>query len=117
MMDKPVDQAWLDALLSLLCQQRTLAAGQLNTTTFRVLAELGRVRNARILKAMEAHLVEGWTREASCAMYGVNNSYFSRRLADFNRVWQLTELLRMKQENGTQGDGVLQGENHDTSEM
>lgn len=116
MTDKLVDPAWLDALLSLFCQQRALTAGQLNATTFRVLAELGRMRNERILKAMEAHLVQGWTREEACAMYGVNNSYFSRRLADVNRVWQLTEILRVNRENSSQ-DGPLQGEKNDTSEM
>lgn len=45
MTDKLVDPAWLDALLSLFCQQRALTAGQLNATTFRVLAELGRMRH------------------------------------------------------------------------
>lgn len=115
-MDKQVDQAWLDALLALFCQQRALSPGEVSPTTFRVLAELGRVRNGRILNAMEAHLVQGWTREEAGAMYGVSPGYLSRRLADLNRVWQLTEILRMNRENAVQG-GETQGENHDTSEM
>lgn len=103
-MDKQVDQAWLEALLTLFCQQRALVPGEVSPTMFRVLVELARVRNGRILNAMEAHLVQGWTREKASAMYGVSSSYFSRRLADLNRVWQLTEILRMNRENAPQGD-------------
>ncbi|HCM1959214.1 TPA: hypothetical protein N3A34_003350 [Salmonella enterica subsp. houtenae serovar 43:z4,z23:-] len=109
MMDKYVDQAWLEALLALFCQQRALAPGEVSSTTFRVLAELGRVRNVRVLNAMEAHLVQGWTREEASTMYGVSPSYFSRRLADLNRVWQLTEILRMNRENAPRGDEPQRG--------
>lgn len=107
-MDKQVDQAWLEALLALFCRQRALVPGEMSPTTFRVLAELGRVRNGRILNAMEAHLVQGWTREKASAMYGVSPGYFSHRLADLNRVWQLTEILRMNRESAPQG-GESQG--------
>lgn len=116
-MDKQVDQAWLEALLALFCQQRALAPGEVTPTMFRVLTELGRVRNGRILNAMEAHLVQGWTREEASAMYGVSPGYLSRRLADLNRVWQLTEILRMNRENVVQGDEPQGGKNDDTSEM
>ncbi|HGJ4005744.1 PapB/FocB family fimbrial expression transcriptional regulator [Salmonella enterica] len=116
MIDKQVDQAWLEALLALFCQQRALVPGEVPSATFRVLVELGRVRNSRILNAMEAHLVQGWAREEASAMYGVSPGYLSRRLADLNRVWQLTEILRMNRENTTQG-GEPQGGNHDTTEM
>lgn len=115
-MDKPVDPAWLDALLSLFSQQRTLLPGQINATSFRVLAELGRVRNGRMLNALEAHLVQGWSREEACGMYGVNSGYMSRRLAELNRVWQLTEFLRVSRESAPlAGCDEIQGEKHETS--
>lgn len=116
MMDKQVDQTWLEALRVLFCQQSALVPGEMTPTTFRVLTELGRVRHGRILNAMEAHLVQGWTREKASAMYGVSPGYLSRRLADLNRVWQLTEILRINRENARQGEEI-QGRNHDTSEM
>ncbi|EAB9073277.1 hypothetical protein DUQ64_21290 [Salmonella enterica subsp. enterica] len=116
MMDKQVDPAWLDALLSLFSQQRTLTPGQLNATAFRVLAELGRVRNGRMLNALEAHLVQGWSREEDCAMYGVNSGYMSRRLTELNRVWQLTEFLRVSRESDPRaGCDDIQGEKHEPS--
>ncbi|EDV1506051.1 hypothetical protein ZQ34_003992 [Salmonella enterica subsp. salamae] len=115
-MDKQVDQAWLEALLALFCQWCALVPGDVNSTTFRILAELARVRNGRILNAMEVHLVQGWTRGKASAMYGVSPGYFSRRVADLNRVWQLTEILRMNRESTGPG-GESQGGNHDTSEM
>ncbi|EFM0752308.1 PapB/FocB family fimbrial expression transcriptional regulator [Citrobacter sedlakii] len=116
-MDKPVDKAWLDALLSLFCQQRMLMPGQLNGTAFRVLAELGRIRNDRILNAMEAHLVQGWAREDACSTYGVNPAYFSRRVTELNRVWQLTEILRVSREKTVMTAMDEQGDTHDAPEV
>ncbi|EBS3707162.1 hypothetical protein EHB58_24005 [Salmonella enterica subsp. enterica serovar Hull] len=116
MVDKQVDQTWLEALLSLFCQQRLLPPGKVTPTMFRVLAELGRMRNIRILNAMEAHLVKGWTREKVSSMYNVSSGYLSRQLADMNRVWQLTEILRMNMEHAPLAS-KNQGEKNDTSEI
>ncbi|EAU6886212.1 hypothetical protein F7396_20100 [Salmonella enterica] len=112
MVEKSVEQAWLSALLSLFCQQRGLVPGTVDVTTFRVLTELARVKNPRISNALEVYLVQGMPREQACAMYGVDNSYFSRRLSVLNRVWQLTELLKVNQENTVEAS-ELQGKGHD----
>ncbi|EGO0706236.1 hypothetical protein ITK37_004637 [Salmonella enterica] len=111
-MEKSEEQAWLRALLSLFCQQKTLVPGEVDITTFRVLAELARMRNPRIVNALEVYLVQGESREHACSMYGVDSSYFSRRLMALNRVWQLTELLKIDQ-NKIAGIGGTRDVKHD----
>ncbi|EPP0275053.1 PapB/FocB family fimbrial expression transcriptional regulator [Salmonella enterica subsp. enterica] len=113
MMEKSVEQAWLSALLALFCQQKALVPGQVDVTTFRVLAELARVKNLRILNALEVYLVQGVPRERACSLYDVDGSYFSRRLSALNRVFQLTEILKVSQEN-TALAGQIQEGTHDT---
>ncbi|EBV0313658.1 hypothetical protein EBK54_24640 [Salmonella enterica subsp. enterica] len=93
-MDDGRDLAWLSALLALSGPGAGLHAGEMNTISFYILAELSRVRNPRMLSALEMHLVQGSEREVACTRYGVNPGNFSRKLAGINRVWQLTEALR-----------------------
>lgn len=98
-----MDELYENTLMALFCHERGLIVGQVNRTVFCVLAELARIRNIRILRALEAHLVHGWPREKACSMYGVNVTYFSRRLSALNHVWQLTEILKVA--GGACGDG------------
>ncbi|EAX4124290.1 hypothetical protein LDR49_003829 [Salmonella enterica] len=100
--DDPANLAWLSALLSLSGPATGLQPGGLGVITFHILADLARIRNPRMLNALEAHLVQGWTRERACSMYGVNVSNFSRRVAGMNRTWQLTEALRTVNEKRVQ---------------
>lgn len=88
------DFAWLSALLALSGPGMGLQAGKVNAISFHILAELSRVRNPRMLSALEMHLVRGAEREVACTRYSVNSGNFSRKLAGINRVWQLTEALR-----------------------
>ncbi|EJX4187425.1 hypothetical protein ACGGXQ_003222 [Salmonella enterica] len=53
------DLAWLSALLALSGPGMGLSAGEVNTISFHILAELSRVRNPRMLSAPEMHLVLG----------------------------------------------------------
>ncbi|EDX5597966.1 helix-turn-helix transcriptional regulator [Salmonella enterica subsp. enterica serovar Saintpaul] len=55
--------AWLSALLSLSGPSAGLQAGSLGVITFHILADLARIRNPRMLNALEMHLVQGWTRD------------------------------------------------------
>lgn len=49
-------------------------------------------------------------------MYGVNSGYMSRRLAELNRIWQLTEFLRVSRESAPlAGCDEIQGEKHEPS--
>ncbi|EAO1992406.1 hypothetical protein E0G79_21780 [Salmonella enterica] len=111
--EKTENDAWLNAVTSLLCQRGGLVPGLVGVTTFRVLADLARVKTPRILNALEVHLVQGLSREQACSMYGVDGGYFSRRLKALNRVWQLTEILRMEQKM-IAGVGETQGKMHDS---
>ncbi|EMK1730660.1 hypothetical protein V8N76_003943 [Salmonella enterica] len=110
---KSVNEAWLSAVMSLFCQHKGLVPGEVSVTTFRVLAELARMKNPRILNALEVYLVQGLSREHVCSMYGVDGSYFSRRLMALNRVWQLTEILRMDQNMAVSTD-EKQEKKHDS---
>ncbi|EAR6709747.1 hypothetical protein EWN99_24120 [Salmonella enterica] len=94
-MNDGYDLTWLSALLALSGPDAGLHAGEVNTISFHILAELSRVRNPRMLSALEMHLVQGSNRDAACTRYGVNAGNFSRKLAGINRVWQLTEVLRV----------------------
>ncbi|WP_079843297.1 PapB/FocB family fimbrial expression transcriptional regulator, partial [Salmonella enterica] len=105
--------AWLSAVISLFCQSGGLVPGKVGITMFRVLAELARMKNPRILNALEVYLVQGLPREHACSMYGVDGSYFSRQLMALNRVWKLTEILRMDQ-GMIASAGETQEEKHDS---
>ncbi|EAO1992768.1 hypothetical protein AAYR83_003395 [Salmonella enterica] len=107
--------AWLSALLSLSGPSAGLQAGSLGVITFHILADLARIRNPRMLNALEMHLVQGWTRERACSMYGVNVSNFSRRIAVVNRTWQLTEALKTVDEKLNVSTDAQEGKNEDPS--
>lgn len=84
----------LSSLVPFFCQLNGPGQGELNREAFWVLAELGRLKNPRVLNALEAYLVQGRDRDWACGMYGVSVSYFAQRLKVIHRAWMLTEVLR-----------------------
>lgn len=82
------------SLIPFFCQFNGPGQGEMKQDEFWVLAELGRLKNPRVLNALEAYLVHGRDRDWACGMYGISVSYFSQRLKVIHRTWMLTEVLR-----------------------
>lgn len=73
----------------------SLTPGKVSENYFRLLTKIYTIHSRKLLRAIEFHLVHGYTRIEACEKTGATQSYLSTKLKELNRVHRtITELYQ-----------------------